>query len=71
MEQKVMKFIVFWISSNINKNRGYTTPAVAARFKDFDDESKAWKFYTKMSGLATADGEYQSRKVSNVTRGWV
>jgi hypothetical protein len=66
-----MKFIVFWISENSNKNRGYKTQVVGARFAGFDDESKAFQFYNKMSKLACEGADYQSRKVSNVTRGWV
>jgi hypothetical protein len=70
MEQKDMKFIVFWISRNTNKSRGWTTAEVAARFKEFDEQVKAQQFYDKMVTLATAGQDYQSRQPSHVTRSW-
>lgn len=63
-------FVVFWLSSCTIKNPGWGTPVLTARFKTFDDEVKAIKFYETMTKRASSKESYQSRMPSMVTKSW-
>jgi hypothetical protein len=63
-------YVVFWLSASAVSNPSDYSKALTARFKQFDDEKKAKKFFDAMFIRALKNEEYQSRIPSNVTKSW-
>lgn len=63
-------YVVFWLATTQVVNPGDTTKVVAARFKQFNDEKKAKKFFDDMFIRALKNEAYQSRIPTNVTKSW-
>lgn len=63
-------YVVFWLSTTTVADPGWSTQKLGARFKMFDDEKKAKKFYDEMFLRALKGELYQSRVPSNITKSW-
>lgn len=64
MEQQ---YIVYWMALKLQSPHKKLNTIAEARSRVIEGFEKAQKFHNKMIGIASEQGEFQQRMVSNVT----
>jgi len=62
------QFIVYWLAQYNGLHRGYLTQQYHSRYKDFDCQDKAEKFFELLTSHAENCLPYQRRIPSHVTK---